>query len=102
MLTPRNAKPLIAQLARASTHGELVHGAVVSLGHFRAINDAPSYVKWAEDAKAVYFSMDTATYSLLGREELWAVNQQFLDDAIAASASFHLQTPNPIKGSFFE
>jgi len=97
---------LVRQIARQSTRGELVRGGVVSLGHFRAVGDTPGYIDWANKVGAAFFNMEEAVYKQLASnpELVWAVNQQFLDDAIEAGVQFHLQiSPANVRaGSYFE
>jgi len=105
-LGAEEAGELIKAIARQSTRGELVKGGTVSLGHFRAVGDAPGYIDWANKHRAVFFNMDEAVWKELASnpEAVWAVNRQFLDDAIEAGAQFHLQiSPADVRsGSYFE
>jgi len=105
-LGTEEAGELIKAIARQSTRGELVKGGTVSLGHFRAVGDAPGYIDWANKHRAVFFNMDEAVWKELASnpEAAWAVNRQFLDDAIEAGAQFHLQiSPADVRsGSYFE
>ena len=98
------AAGFVKKLAELSTRGELTKGGTVSLGHFKAVGDAPGYIEWAKKAGAAYFDMDSAAYDVLkgaDGEAIWAINRQFLDNAVEAGARFHLQTPNAKPGSYF-
>ncbi|HUM71489.1 MAG TPA: hypothetical protein PLK31_21890, partial [Chloroflexota bacterium] len=96
---------LIKEIAEQGTKGDLKAGARVSLGHYDDIAGSPGYVKWAKNnADSVYLSVDQAAYDMLKESgQWWDVNRQFLDDAIAAGAEFHLQFPGAINPkSYFQ
>jgi len=98
------ALALVKALAKQGTKGELKQGAIVSLGHFGEVLGRPGYIDWAKKTGAVYLDLDPAAYEMLhSAGKWWEVNRQFLDDAIAAGADFHLQLPNAIKAdSYFQ
>jgi len=98
------ALTLVKALTKQGTKGELKQGAIVSLGHFGEVLGRPGYIDWAKKTGAVYLDLDPAAYEMLhSAGKWWEVNRQFLDDAIAAGADFHLQLPNAIKAdSYFQ
>jgi RHS repeat-associated protein len=87
---------VVDELVAMGTHGSLEPGAVVSLGHSRAFDGGISgYVDWAEAHTATYLSLpNDVGKSLEESGNWWAVNQKFIDDAMSAKASFHLQQEN--------
>jgi hypothetical protein len=68
--------------------GEGENGAViVVIGH------NPAYVRLADTRGHVWFEVDTDVWESWDDARRWAVNQAFLDNAIASDAIFLLATP---------
>lgn len=85
---------LVQNLAQAGTHGELTQNCAVSLGHYVSEPGALGYVDWAVQNKAVYLNLEQSAFATLDKAgQFWAVNRQFLDNAIRVGARFHLQYP---------
>jgi RHS repeat-associated protein len=79
------ATGLVQQLAQAATRGKLTKGGTTLLGSF------PEYLDQAKLEGLVHFDMPTQVWETLrqaGDDVVWAVNKQFLDNAIAAGNEF--------------
>ncbi len=77
----------IKAIARASVEGPAREGArngVTVLGRY------PAYVNTANDLRANYLNVFKGTWDKLTDAQRWAVNKQFLDDAIARGDTFKL------------
>ena len=63
----------------------------------------PAYINVAKDVEGKIFSVPAEVWNKLSTAEQWALNQQFLDDAIASGDSFYLASKwaNAPIGSFF-
>ncbi|MDW8101216.1 MAG: RHS repeat-associated core domain-containing protein [Anaerolineae bacterium] len=98
------ASALVKALAKQGTKGELKQGTIVSLGHFREVLGRPGYIDWAKSTRATYLDLDPAVYEMLhSAGKWWEINRQFLDDAIAVGAEFHLQLPKAMRvDSYFQ
>jgi hypothetical protein len=68
------------------------------------IGPIPQYLTLANELGANYFSVPEEAWRALSPEEQWAMNQQFLDDAIARGDTFILaqDAESARAGSFFE
>jgi hypothetical protein len=85
------AGQIIRELARASRQGEFVEGGVTVIGKF-----ASGYIEEATKQGAVFFDIPPELHALLkaaGDDFVRAVNQQFLDEAIAAGQQFSIVAP---------
>jgi RHS repeat-associated protein len=79
------APGLVQRLAQAATRNKLTKGGTTLLGSF------PEYIDQAKLEGLVHFDMPTEVWETLrqaGDDYVWAVNKQFLDDAIAAGNEF--------------
>lgn len=82
----------------AEVAAEADSGVITVLGHY------PDYVNLAEEIGANYFSVPTAEWDAMTTAEQWAMNQEFLDAAVARGDIFRLATAleDVRAGSFFE
>ncbi|MCB0002786.1 MAG: hypothetical protein KDH86_09575, partial [Anaerolineae bacterium] len=77
----------IKAIAKASIEGPAREGAsngTTVLGRY------PAYVNTANDLRANYLNFAEGTWDKLTNAQRWAVNRQFLDDAIARGDTFKL------------
>ena len=80
-------KDPIKAIAKSSIEGPAREGAtngVTVLGRY------PAYVNTAKDLRANFLNFAEGTWDKLTDAQRWAVNKQFLDDAIARGDSFKL------------
>ena len=90
----------IRAIAKASIEGPAREGAsngTTVLGRY------PAYVNTANDIRANYLNFVEGTWDKLTKTQRWAVNQQFLDDAIARGDVFKLasQLKEAEPGTYF-
>jgi RHS repeat-associated protein len=82
-LESNEAKSLIRTITDASTRGPTTGNGATVLGHY------PAYVDKAQEMGATYLDTSPEVWEALGSTELrWAVNQQFIDDAVARGDTF--------------
>jgi RHS repeat-associated protein len=85
---------LVKELAELGTKGSLESGSIVALGHGDSVRGIPGFKEWATTNSATYLDLPEEVYqSLLESGNWWSVNQQLLDNAMAAKSMFHLQLP---------
>jgi len=90
----------IKAVAKASIEGPAREGArngTTVLGRY------PAYVNTANDLRANYLNFVEGTWDKLTNAQRWAVNKQFLDDAIARGDTFRLasQLKEAEPGTYF-
>jgi hypothetical protein len=95
-LTPDQIAALTDIIVRAATKNPGAGTTV--LGHF------PAYVDLAKQLNANYLDFPPGTWDVLTDAQRWAINQKFIDDAIARGDDFILATPpNAVRpGSYLD
>jgi hypothetical protein len=73
--------------------GLLVHNAGPCAPGTTVIGHFPAYVNLAQELGANYLNIPLEEWDAMSQAEQWAVNQQFLDEAIANGDTFQLATP---------
>jgi len=77
----------IKAVAKASTRGPATEKGITVLGHY------PDYIIKAKELNATYLDFVEGTWDKLSEAQRWAVNKQFLDEAIARGDKFVLAIP---------
>jgi RHS repeat-associated protein len=85
-LESKEAGGLVADLARLSTHSGSAEKGVTVLGH------SPYYIAAAKKMEATHLEMTGDAWNTLSDGQRWAVNQRFLDDAMARGDKFFTAT----------